>query len=355
MNEPEHAAKAARTRRPMFQLSLRTWLVLTAVVAGVVGWQSRRVVLSPRNLASMSEVATLDKDVWEIAWSPERDRMAILGWEKPVDIRHVLSLQTIETIGKDQKLIHFAFSPVPGVVAYCKNGTTAEILHRKTGRVIELDAKDSQPGMVFSPDGSTLATGGYGTHAKLWKVEDGTLLREFDTGPSVGGLRPVFSPDGTVLAVGNRNSTTTLFDVATGRLLHRLPKSESHGLQFSPDGRTLAVAYADGSLALWNAADGQLLHDRKTSAEELYRVDWSPDGRILASAGLMGKITLWNPADLSILRELDAPEWVIGLRFSPDGRNLITAGGVSDTSKGKRSLKVWGIEGSLYSLANRPR
>jgi WD40 repeat protein len=189
-------------------------------------------------------------------------------------------------------------------------------------------------------------------------VSDGKLLRRFDAGPAVGGLTPAFSPDGAMIAVGNRNAETHIFDVATGNVLHVLEARQTQGLQFSPDGRTLAVAYVDGSLRLWNTADGRLRHELKTKADELYRVEWSPDGRILASAGRNGKITLWNPDDLSILREIDGPEWVIGLRFSPDGRNLITAGGPSappGPTTGKRSLKIWGIEGSLYSIANRSR
>ncbi len=342
----------------MFRIRLRTWLVVIGIVTCLVAWQSRRSSLTPTNVSSLSVVASLDEDIWEIAWSPERDRMALLSWEKPAVVHDCLSLEKIETIGEGQKLIHFAFSPDKGVVAYCRNGTTAEIFDRRTGRAITLDVGNHQPQMTFSPDGQTLATGGYGTLSYLWRVSDGKLLRQFDAGPTTGGLTPVFSPDGTMLAVGNRNAATHIFDVTTGNVLHVLDPDQTQGLQFSPDGRTLAVAYVDGSLRLWNAADGRLLHERKTAAEELYRVEWSPDGRILASAGLKARITLWNPVDLSILREIAAPEWVIGLRFSPDGRNLITAGGPSSPTclaKGKRSLKIWGIEGSLFSLANRRR
>lgn len=353
MNEPE--PERTKPGRSILQVSLRAWLVLIAVVGAVVGWQSRRVSLAPGNVASLSEVASLDEDVWEIAWSPERDRMALLGWEKPAEIRDSLSLKKLETIGADKRLVHFAFSPDCGVVAYCRNGKTAEILDRMTGRTITLKVGNDQPQIAFSPDGKLLATGGYGTLARLWRVKDGKLLRELDCGPTVGGLTPVFNRDGTMLAVGNRNSKTKLFDVATGRLLQTLDKEQTQGLQFSPDGRTLAVVYVDGGLAVWDTAGGRLLRQRQTSAVELYQVAWSPDGKLLASAGLRGKITLWDPADLSVLREIDGPEWVIGLSFSPDGRNLITAGGPQDKTAGKRSLKVWGIEGSLYTLVNRRR
>lgn len=348
--------ESARTPlRPTFQLSLRAWLVLVTVAAVAVGWQSRRSVLTPQNVAAMTEVASLDEEIFDIAWSPGRDRVALVGWEKPVEIREALSLRKIETIGEGQKLIHFAFSPEKGVVAYCRNGKTAEILDQRTGRTITLDVGNDQPMMTFSPDGKTLVTGGYGTLARLYRISDGAPVRDFDVGPTKGGLTPVFSPDGTTLAVGNRNGETHVFDVATGRLRVVLHKASSQGLQFSPDGRTLAVAYVDGTLRLWDVSTGEWRLEKKTTAEELYRVEWSPDGRILASAGLKGKITLWDPTDLSILREIDGPEWVIGLRFSPDGRNLITAGGSAVATTGRRSLKVWGIEGSLYSLANRPR
>ena len=156
------------------------------------------------------------------------------------------------------------------------------------------------------------------------------LVRRFDAGTDDGGgLTPVFSPDGTMLAVGNRNAETHIFDVATGRFLHVFDAVQTQGLQFSPYGRTLAVAYVYAKLRLLEHGGRPITpQELKTTAEELYRVEWSPDGRILALGRVLkGKITLWNPADLSILREIDAPERVIGLRFSPDGRESDHGGG----------------------------
>jgi WD40 repeat protein len=288
--------------------------------------------------------------------------MGLVRWKGPVEVRGVVSLTLYETIGEGKAITHFAFSPKRGVMAYSGNGgsKTATILLRAPVSEIRLDAGNDQPNVVFSPDGNLLATGGYGTAARLWRVEDGQLVRTFDTGPTKGGLTPVFSPDGRWLAIGNRNSTTSIFDVATGDLLATLPKRMSHELRFSPDGRTLAVVYVDGSVALWKVADGSLIVERKSKSAELYTVDWSPDGSLLATAGsiglapvrksaaavtdLPGSITIWDPKDLSVLRELPAPEWVIQVKFTPDGFNLYWAGG-AQRQGGERRLEILGIKG----------
>jgi WD40 repeat protein len=306
-----------------------------------------RAVITPHNVSSLAPIARLAKnDIWRIAWSPARDRMGLVGWEAPVEVRGVVSLALHDTIRTGKKIIEFAFSPKRGVFAYSENdgSRTATILDRAPVRTIRLDVGNDQPDVVFSPNGNLLATGGYGTAVRLWRAEDGRRIRTFDAGPTVGGLTPAFSPDGRLLAIGNRNSTTGIFDVATGDLLFHLPKKSSHELRFSPDGRTLAVVYADGSVALWTVADGSLIVERKTQADELYTVDWSPDGSLLATAGLKGAITLWAPRDLSVLRELPAPEWVIQVRFTPNGFNLHWAGG-AQRPRGERRLEILGIKG----------
>jgi WD40 repeat protein len=101
----------------------------------------------------------------------------------------------------------------------------------------------------------------------------------------------------------------------------------SQEIKFSPDGRILAAVYVDGTIHLWDAKNGTLLRSCQAKADELYALDWSPKGDVLATSGRNARITLWDPQNLAVLKELDSPEWVDQVRFSPDGNRLISAGG----------------------------
>ena len=324
--------------RRLFQFSLRTLLLLVTLAAVWLSLWTYRARLTPGNISAVRQTTQIDKEVHSFRWSSDGERVAFVGWEEPVEIRSAIGFWPLRTI--DGPLIDFAFSPDPDVVACCENARVAEIRNLRTGRRIELDAKNHQPDPVFSPDGRLLATGGYGNAVRLWRVADGKLLRVLNTGPVTGGLRPVFSPDGKILAVGNRNSTTRLFDVASGKLLHVLPRSMTQELQFDPTGRRLAVSYCDARVGLWDVATGKLLHLRDTGAEEIYTVDWSPDGEMLAAAGLQGDILVMDGNDLAVLERLPGPEWVISVRFTPDGSQLLSAGG-KRMKGGKRWVDVW--------------
>jgi WD40 repeat protein len=82
--------------------------------------------------------------------------------------------------------------------------------------------------------------------------------------------------------------------------------------------------------------------ERWTGGRETYSLDWSPRGDVLVTAGLGGKIILWSARDLTALKELEAPEWVIRVRFSPDGARLFSAGGTVLPSP-DRKVTIWGL------------
>lgn len=107
--------------------------------------------------------------------------------------------------------------------------------------------------LQFSPDGRTLAAGGW-FRLTVWNLVDGTV-HSFPT--EHGGLLTSisFSPDGRTLATLGRHtdSAIRIVDTTEFRVLRRYQAHELCGavIRFSPDGRTLASASDDESVRLY--------------------------------------------------------------------------------------------------------
>ncbi|MGQ0604029.1 MAG: WD40 repeat domain-containing protein, partial [Anaerolineales bacterium] len=93
------------------------------------------------------------------------------------------------------------------------NVTNGGKVHRLSGPTKQINS------LVFSPDGTVLATGGGGewftedSKIRLWRVNDGKLLKTLEdhTG-TVWSLS--FTPEGAVLASGAGDNTLKLWRVA---------------------------------------------------------------------------------------------------------------------------------------------
>jgi WD40 repeat protein len=107
--------------------------------------------------------------------------------------------------------------------------------------------------LVFSPDGTTLATGHYDGEIRLWNTLTGELQRVLKSDGVVESL--AFNRDGSLLASGQGfdSNRVHLWDVDIEQPIRSLDGHTSAvvSLAFSPDGRMLASGSYDGSVWLW--------------------------------------------------------------------------------------------------------
>jgi len=134
---------------------------------------------------------------------------------------------------------------------------------------------------------------------KLWDLsgpEPKRLKRM--TGHEFGAAAVVFSPDGSKVASGGFDRRAQIWDVAAGESIHEL---EGHtgwvaALDFSPDGSILATGSHDQTIRLWDVATGRCVGVLRGHTGNVYSVAYSPNGRLLASGSLDGTVRLWNVA-----------------------------------------------------------
>jgi WD40 repeat protein len=135
--------------------------------------------------------------------------------------------------------------------------------------------------LYCSPDGESLALFLWPRGLRVLEDDGRTWSDEWRL--SSGTVGPiVFSPDGSLLASGGDDNTVSIRDARTGELRAAL-KGHQGGiidLAFTPDGRTLASIAEDKTLRLWHCATwrdlGTLHH-----GERLERIAFDKSGATL--------------------------------------------------------------------------
>ncbi|WP_224244986.1 serine/threonine-protein kinase [Hyalangium gracile] len=211
----------------------------------------------------------------------------------------------------------------------------------KRDGTVRLSALDGTPALVTKAhagdmtaafvleDGSLLATAGQDGSVALWNSQ-GQRTQELK-GPTGRIEALTLSADRAWVAAGLADGELWLWSTATGqgRSLGRHAKSP-RALAFSPDHRSLASGSTDGEVRLWELASGEGRHVYSHQLE-VVDVEFSRDGLQLASSS--SDHTAWvQPLPLELegkprpgIRKDLSGTGVVTMRFSPDGRELLTS------------------------------
>lgn len=175
--------------------------------------------------------ATTTYSFTRLSFSPDGKMLASGSSNKAVYLWDVASGEPLHTFGKHTNEVQdIAFSPdgktlvsssyisvretFNGYVDRSKYSiqlwetATGKHLHTFTGK----EGEEAANSVSFSPDGKTLASGGWGNHFSLWDIPTGQHLRTIKAHADTV-RRVAFSPDGKTLATASSDGTVLLWDI----------------------------------------------------------------------------------------------------------------------------------------------
>lgn len=199
--------------------------------------------------------------------------------------------------------------------------------------------------LAFAPDGKLLAISSHAGQIKLFAAPDWRLA---GTLPTISNtiIDLVFSPDGRQLAIRGHPQPVIIFDLVSKTEIARLVSSAAvtKSLVFTPDGKQLISG--GSNIQFWDSSDGRKL---RAYPIRTGRLAITPDGKKLAA--LIGEFEI-GVFDLKEMTELfrlrGHKAWIYDLKFSPDGRSLVSSGNDG-------TLKLWHVASGEPLLTVEPR
>jgi RNA polymerase sigma factor (sigma-70 family) len=194
---------------------------------------------------------------------------------------------------------------------------------------------------VIAPDGVTGLSYTTDGHLRFTDLTTGRVRKDVATpefAAPAAFVRGAFRADGKVVAALAKG-TVNLWDIAAGKVVISFPVPFAEGdLVLSPDGKTLTIVYRQpktatdaepGAVSLWDVAAGKELRRLSGHGDSIYQAAFSPDGkRLVTGGGIQDKtVRIWDvDAGTELVRIPGPGGWVRPVDFSPDGKTVAAGG-----------------------------
>ena len=352
----------------------------------MTGWVAgRRVFHTTDGGKNWTEEIDADQNIYIFDMKRAGNRLVAVGWDgrifhrelpeeppphpnlhtlsppqRPVFLEEAPQLNLPEDalarLGKGGFLGWVAYSPDGSLLAVA---TTAGVwLHDPhTGEERDFIAGFPPRGMIFSPDGTLLASMGAGRKVHLWDVENRKLKSSWSTLHTKPATLSI-SHDGKFLATAGWDKPVAIWDLGTGEHISDLDQYGSR-VQFSPTKNCLAVAN-NNSVVLWDI--DTLKKNVSLTIPYVRSLSFSPDGTLLSSSG-DGQVTIWEVTTGEEKHVLNFNrEDISFLAFSPDGETLAASAdrqmylldpktGETKTTLPDYGYMAWASDGNSLSIS----
>ena len=182
-------------------------------------------------------------------------------------------------------------------------------------------------GLVFSPDGKSIATSSRDKTVKVWDAAKGTVTRTLSDHTDAV-MAVAWSKDGKRLVSASSDGTAIVWDPTTGKKQKALAGHERGltAVAIAKDSTTVATASDDGSVRMWSAATGKELRKAEEGLAASPSLAFSPDGTRLAGAGSDKTVRVWDVVSGTIKHTLKPGDGGPLVAFSADGTRLFVSG-----------------------------
>ena len=195
--------------------------------------------------------------------------------------------------------------------------------------------------IVFSNDGTKLATLGMEKILIFWDITDQTFL--FKLKPENENFRSLsFGHKGECFAAGTDDSLLmvwSLIDNCRKNSLKHLFQDHKKAittLDFSKDDKYLCSGSEDKMIMMHDVESGVLIHSFKEHYDTVTSLRFSPIDNTFVSGGRDKKVILWDANEKCKIKNFKShPEEVLHVRYSPDGSQIYSV---------DKNCKIYGFD-----------